>query len=179
MRAGLVLLLLVAPTVAYDTGRRKPSWREFTWADFGVGSYARYTSKISLDTGGGAPFAIETEMKYTLKELSSTEATVVMESRMNGQSQSSTETKSPLNGRPNDWDQSATMKGEGREWVESCGRRIPCRWVDYTMKSGGNTFEYRMWTSYQVPSSIVKMVMKGDGATKYDMTMELVEFEKK
>lgn len=179
MRVGLVLMLLAIPSAAYDTGRRKASWREFTWADFGVGSYARYKSKISLDMRGGAPFGIETEMKYTLKELSSTEATVVHETQMNGQPQDSTETKYPFTGRSAEWIQNATPKAEGKEYIESCARRIPCRWVDYTMEAGGSTLEYRLWTSYQVPTSIVRMVMKGDGATKYDMTMELVEFEKK
>ncbi len=179
MRAILILVLWALPSAGHDTGRRKASWRNFTWADFGVGSYAKYKSKVSLDMGGGAPFAIESEMQVTLKDLSATEATVVQETRMNGRQQNRSETKSPLDGRPTDWTQSATVKAEGREWVESCGRRIPCRWVDYTMETGGNTFEYRCWTSYQIPGSIVKMVLKGSGATKYDVTMELVEFEKK
>jgi hypothetical protein len=130
MRTAFVLMLLALPSAAHDTSRRKESWRNFTWADFGVGSYAKYTSKISINMGGGAPFAIETEMQYTLKELSPTEATVVQESRMNGQPQNSTETTCPLDGRMNDWTQNATVKAEGREWVETCGRRIPCRWVD-------------------------------------------------
>ena len=65
---------------------------------------------------------------------------------------------------------------EGTETVKIGKDDVKTKWLKYKSKASGMEVESQIWTSDDVPGSIVKMVTK---TATFSSTMELIEFVKK
>lgn len=67
---------------------------------------------------------------------------------------------------------------EGTETVKIGGTEYKTKWFEYTNEVAGNKTEAKMWTSDDVPGTMVKMESKTTGTVTATVKMELVEIKK-
>lgn len=169
------------------------------WGQFKPGAYSKLKS-TSITDAGGMKIKNVTTTKFTLKELSPTEATVTTESEsvtdMNGTETktppTTSEMKVPLAGAP-----TATpsvpaevsqaigeVKAEAKtstssETLTIAGKEIKCTVSSSEVDAAGTKTVTKQWVSDDVPGAIVKSEATSTGPAATTMTMELLEFDPK
>jgi len=67
---------------------------------------------------------------------------------------------------------------EGTETIKAAGTEFKTKWYKTKTEAAGTTTESKLWTSEDVPGTVVKMEAKTTGAATSDTKFELLEFKK-
>ncbi|MBX7222279.1 MAG: hypothetical protein K1Y36_20185 [Blastocatellia bacterium] len=169
-------------TAKTDAAPAKKAEAAHPWAGFNVGSFAKTKSTVVTQVAG-KPFTTTSTITYTLLEKTADKAIVEMETEVMG-SKTKTKTEIPLSGTGGAVAGGATPagtaaptpKGEGSEDLTVGGKTVHCKWMEIETSAAGNNVSSKVWTSSEVPGSMVKSQSKTTGAASSEATVELVDF---
>lgn len=143
------------------------------WGSFKAGSYARLKSVSEMEIAGNKT-KTETQMNYTLLEVTATDAVVEMEMISGGTAMPKNKMNMPLKG-PEGKAAEGLKPKTGSETITVGGKSYKCTWTEVETEAGGNKTLTRSWMCEDVPGHLVKSVSKTTGSMSMSATTELVE----
>jgi hypothetical protein len=150
------------------------------WGSFKVGSYVKMKTTISTQVMGHA-MDTSTESKTTLAELTPDKAILEVETTVAGNT-TKTRTEVPLTASAIP---AANVTGggpapevkTGTDTVTVGGKSLDCKTLETNTEAAGSKVNTKVWTSDQVPGSVVKSVTTTSGATTSKTTLEVTDFK--
>jgi len=142
------------------------------WGSFKKGSFVKTKSLMEMTSPA---MKTETTTTTTLKDLTTDEAVLEVETVMPNLPPTKMEQKLPLKG-PEGKAADGPKPKTGCEEIEVAGKKLKCDWTETESETNGVKSVTRVYTSQEIPGFTAKMVLKNSSMT---MTTEVVEYSAK
>jgi hypothetical protein len=151
---------------------------ENPWVKAGEGSWVVF--KMVTEMAEPAKMTTEMTQKQTLVDKGVDELTLKLELKLlgaNAMELPATEQKLPVKNAVADGDQKPAKElKKGEETLTVGEKKVACKWVENEFEANEEKTTTRVWTSDEVPGTLVRVETK---SSKLTFTMSLVDFEMK